>query len=386
MDKLFLDRYIQKAAQLYQKKEIGLHEPVFFGNEKKYLNIAIDSTFVSYSGEFVDTFETNIAKLVGTKYAVSTVNGTSALHAALLVSGVTPGDEVITQALTFVATANAISYCNATPVFLDVDEETMGLCPSALKLFLESETEIKHGAVFNRKTGNKIACILPMHTFGIPAKIEEICEVASSFGLTVLEDAAEALGSKANGQSVGSFGKFGVFSFNANKIITSGGGGMIVTDDCESYIRLQHITKTSKLFHKYEFYHDEVGYNYRMPNINACIGVAQLESFEDILLAKKELAFHWEQFFNLEGFPVIKGRKEDDKNNWLIAIRMENKSQRNEFLEYTNSHGISSRPIWTLMSDLPMYHNAVCDELKTSRCLADTVINVPSGIPSHRFK
>lgn len=385
METEVLNQFIKTVQGLYQKKAVGLHEPVFFGNEKQYLSDVIDSTYVSYTGKYVDTFERKIAAFSGSKYAVSTVNGTSALHAALVVNKVKPRDEVITQALTFVATANAIKYCGANPIFLDVDKDTMSLSPSAILRFLKTHTTVRNGEVINSITGNKISCIMPMHTFGIPAQIKEICEIAADFGLPVIEDAAEALGSRSEGKAIGSFGRCGVFSFNANKIITSGGGGMIVTDDEDIYRYLIHITKTSKTPHKYEFHHDEVGFNYRMPNINACVGLAQLERIQDILIKKRELAEFWTKFFKPTGLTLRKGQNGDVTNNWLIAIQMESRQQRDKFLDYTNNSGISTRPIWMLMSDLSMYKNAVTDDLTQSRFLADTIVNIPSGVPPYEF-
>lgn len=385
METEFLNKFITTVQGLYQRKAVGLHEPVFSGNEKQYLSDVIDSTYVSYTGKYVDEFELKIAAFSGTNYAVSTVNGTSALHAALLVNNVKPGDDVITQALTFVATANAIKYCGANPVFLDVDKDTMSLGPSALLRFLKTHTKVLNGEVFNSITGNKISCIMPMHTFGIPAKIREISEIAANFGIPVIEDAAEALGSSSKGKSMGSFGECGIFSFNANKIITSGGGGMIVTDDEEMYRKLMHITKTSKTPHKYEFHHDEVGFNYRMPNINACVGLAQLERIHDILDKKRELAEFWAKFFEPSGFTLCKGQVGDFCNNWLMAIQMETRQQRDEFLDHTNNAGISTRPIWMLMTELSIYKDAVTDELIQSRHLADTIVNIPSGVLPFQF-
>lgn len=385
MDIDFLNKFIKTIRELYQKDKVGLHDPVFSGNEKKYLSDVIDSTFVSYTGKYVEEFEREIASFSGTKFAVSVINGTSALHAALLALEVKPGDEVITQALTFVATANAITYCGAHPVFIDVDEDTMSLSPKALHKFLSTHTIIRNGKVINKLTDNTISCIIPMHTFGIPAKIKEICEIAALFGVPVLEDAAEALGSRKEGKHLGSFGKFGVFSFNANKIITSGGGGMIISDDEDAYQTLKHLTKTSKISHLYEFFHDEIGYNYRLPNINACLGLAQFERIHEILAIKKELAVFWSNFFEQIGISPYKEQNGDSMNNWLIAIQLESKTQRNEFLDYTNRAGISTRPIWTLMTDLPMFKNSLTDNLCNSRHFSDTIVNIPSGIPHYRL-
>ena len=383
MEKIILNNFVEKIREIHKKNTVPLHEPVFFGNEKLYLSDAIDSTFVSYEGRYVNDFEKKVSEFAGAKYAVSVVNGTSALHAALLACDVRPTDEVITQALTFVATANAISYCGAKPVFLDVDDDTMGLSPNALQRFLDDQTCVKNGSVTNVKTGRRISCIVPMHTFGIPARIEEICSIAKRVGLPVIEDAAEALGSYSDDKHMGSFGKFGVFSFNANKIITSGGGGMIITDDENAYHRLTHITKTSKIQHKFEFYHDEIGYNYRLPNINACVGVAQFERISEILSIKKDLANFWSSFFQSYGVKIRRGSSNDTINNWLFSIQLSSRKERDEFLEYTNNAGIATRPIWTLMSELPMFKNATTDNLKTSQHLSSTIVSIPSGVPGH---
>jgi len=385
MEKHLLDSFIEINQKIYGKPSVFLHEPVFFGNEKTYLNDVIDSTYVSYAGKYVDEFEQKIATFTGAKYAISTVNGTSALHAALLTIGVGQGDEVITQSLTFVATANAIKYCGAEPIFLDVDEDTMGLSPKHLRSFLEKNTAKVNGKVINKLTKNPISCIMPMHTFGIPARIEEICSIAQDFALPVLEDSAEALGSKSKNKHLGRYGKLGVLSFNSNKIITTGGGGMIITDDEESYLKLMHITKTSKISHKYEFLHDEIGYNYRLPNLNACVGVAQFERLDEILAIKKDLAEFWSAFFLPMGVKLKNGAPDDLINNWLIAIQLRSYEERSHFLKYTNDAGITTRPIWTLMSNLPMFKNAISDDLLTSRHLADTIVNIPSGVPPNRL-
>tara|TARA_B100001093_G_scaffold387949_1_gene374012 strand:- start:2305 stop:3468 length:1164 start_codon:yes stop_codon:yes gene_type:complete len=385
MEKHSLDSFIEINQKIYDKRSVLLHEPVFSGNEKTYLNDVIDSTYVSYAGKYVDQFEKKIATFTGAKYAVSTVNGTAALHAALLTLGVMQGDEVITQSLTFVATVNAIKYCGADPIFLDVDEDTMGLSPDHLRHFLETNTIKVNGRVINKLSNNPISCIMPMHTFGIPARITELCSIAQDFDLPLLEDSAEALGSRSNGKHLGRYGKLGVLSFNSNKIITTGGGGMIITDDENAYLKLMHITKTGKVSHKYEFLHDEIGYNYRLPNLNACVGVAQLERLDEILALKKDLAVFWSGFFAPLGIKLKNGGKNDLINNWLIAIQLRSHQERSHFLDYTNDAGVSTRPIWTLMSDLPMFKNAISDNLLTSRHLADTIVNIPSGVPRNRL-
>ena len=305
MDISLLNAFIEKIKELYQKDQVILHEPIFLGNEKTYLNNVIDSTFVSYTGEYVDAFEREIATFTGSKYAISIVNGTSALHAALIANNVKSGDEVITQSLTFVSTANAIVYCGANPIFLDVDEDTMGLSPQSLSRFLKNNTTAKNGEVINTITGKRISAVVPMHTFGIPARIKEIFEIASSYDLPVIEDAAEALGSSCDGKHVGQFGSCGIFSFNANKIITTGGGGAIITDDAELAQRIRLLATTAKRPHSFEYWHDELGYNYRMPALNAALGIAQMTRLEAMLAAKARLSKAYEAAFQSRYILII---------------------------------------------------------------------------------
>lgn len=366
---------------LYKTKEfIPLHEPRFIGNEKKYLEECIDSTFVSSVGKFVDQFEVEFARTVGAKYAVATVNGTAALHVSLVLAGVERGDEVITQSLTFIATANAITYIGAKPIFLDVDLETMGLSSEALKNFLEKHCVISDGRCVNRSTGKTIKACVPMHTFGHPCKIDAIKSICEEWKIVLVEDAAESLGSYYKNKHTGTFGKIAAFSFNGNKIITSGGGGVIVTDDEILAKRAKHITTTAKIPHKWEYVHDMVGFNYRLPNLNAALLVAQLEQLQGFLDNKRELANEYIQFFASNNMQFIKEPQNAKSNYWLNAILLDDLKQRDEFLEYTNSNGVMTRPVWQLMNKLVMFEDCQADELTNAKYLEDRVVNIPSSV------
>lgn len=365
---------------LYKTKEfIPLHEPRFLGNEKKYLLDCIDSTFVSSVGKFVNQFESMICSFTGARYAIATVNGTAALHVALKLAGVNDGDEVITQPLTFIATCNAISYCNARPIFVDVDLDSMGMSPQSLKAFLSANTRQDFGACINVRTGNKIAAVVPMHTFGLPCRIEEIEEICKEFNIPLVEDAAESLGSYSNGKHTGTFGQVGTLSFNGNKTITTGGGGMIITNDAFLAKRAKHITTTAKLPHPYEFIHDEVGFNYRLPNINAALGCAQMESLPTILKGKRELASEYENFFLKSNVDFAKEIDGSHSNYWLNAIKLESRAQRDSFLKDLNDAGVMSRPIWQLMNKLKMFSDCQRTDLSNAEWLEDRVINIPSS-------
>jgi len=359
---------------------IPLHEPKFIGNEKKYLNDCIDSTFVSSVGKYVDRFEKEFASYVGSKYAIATVNGTSALHISLLLANVNKDDEVITQALSFVATCNAISYCYATPVFIDVDLETMGLSPLSLKNFLEINCEIIDNRCINKTTGKIVKACVPMHTFGHPCKIDDIKTICDKWNITLVEDSAESLGSFYKDKHTGTFGKVGAFSFNGNKIITSGGGGVIVTDDEILAKRAKHLTTTAKIPHPFEYVHDEIGYNYRMPNINAALLVAQMENLTPFLSSKRELANIYSDFFKSQNIKFVKEPKDSKSNYWLQAIILKDKKQRDEFLDFTNKNGVMTRPIWKLMNELDMFKNCQKDELINSKYLEQSVVNIPSSV------
>lgn len=371
--------FIQK---LYNTKEfIPLHEPKFIGNEKKYLNECIDSTFVSSVGEFVERFEQEFAQYVGSKYAIATVNGTAALHIALLLADVTKEDEVITQALSFVATCNAISYCGAEPIFVDVDIESMGMSPVALENFLEQNCEVIENVCRNKTTNKTIKACVPMHTFGHPCKIDAIAEVCDRWHITLVEDSAESLGSFYKQKHTGTFGKIAAFSFNGNKIITSGGGGVIVTDDEQLAKRAKHLTTTAKVAHKWEYVHDAIGYNYRMPNLNAALLVAQLEQLEKFLTFKRQLAKEYASFFQkYEHISFISQPQNAHSNYWLQAVLLDSKEERDNFLEFTNSHGIMTRPIWRLLNRLEMFQHAESAELTNSLFLQERVVNISSGV------
>ena len=376
-----MQKVVDFIKETFNTKEfIALHEPRFIGNEKKYLNDCIDSTFVSSVGKYVDRFEKEFASFVGAKYAIATVNGTAARHISLLLANVKKDDEVITQPLTFIATCNAISYIGAKPVFVDVDLDTMGLSPESLKDFLEANCEIINNQCINKTTNKIIKACVPMHTFGHPCKIEEIKEICDIWNISLVEDAAESLGSFYKDKHTGTFGKVGAFSFNGNKIITSGGGGVIVTDDEQIAKRAKHITTTAKIPHPYEYVHDEIAYNYRLPNINAALLVAQMENLEKFLESKRELASTYEKFFKTSNIDFIKEPKDSKSNYWLQAVLLNDLKQRDEFLEFTNKNGVMTRPIWRLMNELEMYKDCQKDELKNAKYLEQRVVNIPSSV------
>lgn len=358
---------------------VPLHEPKFIGNEKKYLNDCIDTTFVSSVGKYVDEFEQNLAKITGAKFAVATVNGTSALHAALKLAGVGRGDEVITQPLTFIATCNAISYLGASPVFVDVDIDTFGMSHTALSEFLSKNCVVSGGICKNKTTGKIIKACVPMHTFGHPCKVAEIKEICDKWHIALVEDAAESLGSFYQGKHTGTFGKIGAFSFNGNKIVTSGGGGAIVTNDEELAKMAKFITTTAKVPHPYEYTHSMVGFNYRMPNLNAALLVAQLENLDKFLASKRELAMIYNEFFSNLGIKFITEPQNSRSNYWLMAILFDDVGLRDEFLKFANANGVMSRPIWRLMNELEIFANAQKGSLKNAKFLEQRVVNIPSS-------
>lgn len=367
---------------LYDNDEfVPLSVPVFVGNEKKYLNECIDTTFVSSVGKFVDRFEEMVAEYTGAKRAVVCVNGTNALYMALMLVGVERGDEVLTQALTFVATCNAISYAGAHPVFVDVDCETMGLSPVALRQWLTTNAEIKNGECYNKHTGHRIKACVPMHTFGHPCKIDEIAAICDEYQLELVEDAAESIGSFYKGKHTGTFGKVGALSFNGNKTITTGGGGMLLFNDEDLGKMAKHLTTQAKVPHRWEFVHDHIGYNYRMPNINAAIGCAQMEHLEEFVLNKRETASEYKEFFaNIADIEFFTEPANCRSNYWLNVVILKDKVAQQEFLQYTNDHGVMTRPIWELMNRLPMFEHCEHDSLKNTEWLADRVVNIPSSV------
>ena len=367
---------------LYGEKEafIPLHAPTFAGNEKKYLEECIDTTFVSSVGKFVDLFEQKVAEYTAAKYAVVCVNGTNALHIALKLSGVEEGDMVITQPLTFIATTNAIVYAGAVPAFVDVDKDTMGLSPTSLERFLQDNTQLRNGACYHKQTGRRIKACLPMHTFGHACRIEEILAICEHYHIAVVEDAAEAMGSYYKGKHLGTFASIGAISFNGNKTITTGGGGMILTDDEAIARRAKHLTTQAKLPHAWEFVHDEIGYNYRMPNINAALGVAQLEQLDGFLVNKRATAEAYKAYFEKQGIAFFAERENEKCNYWLNAIILKDKEERNAFLTEANAQGVMSRPIWQLMNRLPMFVNCERGNLSNAEWLEARVVNIPSGV------
>jgi perosamine synthetase len=405
---------------------IPLHDPRFIGNEKKYMAECIDTNFVSSVGEFVGRFEQMCAKYTGSKYAVAAMNGTAALHIALLLAGVQRDDEVITQSLTFIATANSISYTGAKPVFIDVDKETMGLSPNALEAWLQDNVEmreisfseesfnrasslspfggieggsslppsgeLKRALPFNKNTNRRISACVPMHTFGHPVKLDELKSVCERYNIPLIEDAAESIGSyyspreihegnisQGKGKHTGTFGKLGVLSFNGNKLITTGGGGMILTDDEQLAKKAKHLTTQAKVPHPYEFVHDYIGYNYRLTNINAALGCAQMESLDYFLKLKRTLAEQYKEFFRNTEFEFFEEPVNCQSNYWLNAIITKDKPQRDELLQYTNKNGVMTRPIWELMNRLPMFSDCQTDDLENSIWFADRVVNIPSS-------
>ncbi len=401
------------------KAEVHLHEPVFFGNEKKYLEECIDSTFVSSVGPFIKKFEDKFAEYTGAGHAVAVVNGAAALHMALKVLGVNAGDEVITQPLSFVATANAIAYTGAQPVFLDVDKDTLGLSPEALRKWLEQNVELKRCRMsgvsfpttynlqptteirkkslcaYNKKTGRRISACVPMHTFGIPCRIDEIVEICHQYNIPVIEDAAESIGSFYKNQHTGTFGDLGILSFNGNKTITTGGGGMILVSDQPSArgwtsahdpahsqplaILARHLSTQAKVGHPWEFRHDAIGYNYRMPNINAALGLAQLEGLPVILKSKQKLWEEYSAFFDGLNIPSIKEIPGSESNHWLNGFFCESKEERDAFLQFSHDQKIFCRPAWNLLPSLPMYQHCQTDGNEVAKWVEDRLVNVPSS-------
>ncbi|MBC7452063.1 MAG: LegC family aminotransferase [Cytophagales bacterium] len=358
---------------------IPLHEPVFAGNEKKYLNDCIDSGFVSSVGEYVNTFEKAIAAYTGAKRAILVVNGTQALHLACVVSGVGSGDEVIIQPLTFIATANAVSYTGATCIFVDVDKDTMGMSPASLENFLSHHTQMIEGRCINNATGKQVKACIPMHTFGHPVRIDLIKEICDRYNIIVIEDAAESIGSSYKGTYTGRFGKIGVFSFNGNKIITTGGGGALITDDEALADLAKHLSTTAKIPHAWEYEHDHIGYNYRMPNINAALGLAQLENLTTFIEQKRKLAAIYQSFFAQQNITCVKESPDSHVNYWLQAIILADRTERDAFLKYSNEHGVMTRPIWNLINKSVMYNSCQTTSLENAQWLEDRVVNIPSS-------
>ncbi|MDB6002168.1 MAG: putative aminotransferase [Rhizobacter sp.] len=378
-----LDPLIDFIRATYRTSEvIPLHAPVFRGNEKLYVADTIESTFVSSVGAYVDRFEHTLSAYTGSERAVAVVNGTAALHIALKLVGVTTGDFVITQPLTFIASCAAITYCGAEPVFVDVDKSTLGLSPSSVGLWLEEYCEIRHDGICHHKVSGRVvrACV-PMHTFGHPADLDGLTDVCRRWNLALVEDAAESLGSRYRGKHTGTFGRAGALSFNGNKIITTGGGGAVLTDAALG-ARAKHITTTAKQPHPYEFVHDEVAYNYRMPNLNAALGCAQMEMLAGFIEAKRRLATDYADVLKNSDLQFVVEPADATSNYWLNAVICANGAQRDQLLDYTNSRNVMTRPIWRLMSRLPMFEKCPRGSLENAEWLEERVVNLPSSVPS----
>ncbi|GHU76793.1 aminotransferase DegT [Spirochaetia bacterium] len=366
---------------LYQNQTpVLLHCPEFLGYEKKYLAECIDTKYVSYVGRFVADMENKIKEITGAKYAVALVNGTAALHMLLFAVGLQPGDEVITQSLSFAATAAAIVHANGVPIFIDVERDTLGMSPESLKNFLSENAIIKDNKCINRKTGKEIKAVVPMHTFGHPVRINAVQKICDKYSLMLIEDAAESLGSVYKGKHTGTFGKAAILSFNGNKLVTTGGGGMVITDDEAIANRVRYISTTAKRPHRWEFYHDEVGYNLRMPSINAAVGLAQLEYFDRTLKNKRETADLYQQFFDSISIKFITEPDNAKSNYWLNAIMFDDRKKRDEFLEYSNDNRVQTRPAWTLLHTLPPYRHCQHTETPNAEYIADRLVNIPSSV------
>jgi UDP-N-acetylbacillosamine transaminase len=376
---------IEQVAQFIQEKFqttnfIPLHEPRFVGQEKEYLTKTLESTFVSSVGEYVDRFENDICDFTQSSNAIAVVNGTSALHLAMMLAGVKTGDLVITQALTFVATCNAIKYCNADPILLDVAKKTLGLCPDALNAWLDENAAMNQDGCCVLKNSNRpIRACVPMHTFGHPVEIDLIISICKKWNISVIEDAAESLGSLYKNIHTGTFGLMGTLSFNGNKIVTTGGGGAVLCNH-ETYIKGKHLSTTAKVPSSTHFFHDQVGFNYRMPNLNASLGCAQLESLNFFVEKKRNLAMEYMQFFKNTDFSFFSEPENCHSNYWLNTILSEDQAHRDDFLLSMKKHQIMARPIWTPMHELPMFTNALRDDLTNTMWLADRIINIPSSV------
>ncbi|WP_342581023.1 LegC family aminotransferase [Ureibacillus sp. FSL W7-1570] len=373
-------QFANEIKKMYGKDVVPLHEPTFDEKEIEYVTECIKTGWVSSVGSYVTRFEEELAKFVGAKRAVAVVNGTAALHIALKIVGVEENDEVLMPSLTFVATANAASYLGAIPHFVDVSYETLGMDPIKLNKHLEEIGVLRNGKLYNKQTGRRIAAVVPMHTFGHPVDLDGLLEVCDKFNLVLVEDAAESLGSYYKGKHTGTFGKVAAFSFNGNKIVTTGGGGAIVTNDDALADYAKHLTTTAKIPHRWEYVHDEIGYNYRMPNINAALGCAQLEKIKVFLRKKKLLTEKYEQLIcNLEGVQLFKQPLNSESNYWLQTLILEDSLNRNKVLSFLNDNGVMSRPIWQPLHELKMYKNNPMMEMNTTMQLKQKIVNIPSA-------
>jgi perosamine synthetase len=375
------EKIISFIKSLYPEMDpVLLHCPQFLGNEKKYLNECIDTKFVSYVSHFVTDLEAKIKELTGAKHAIAMVNGTEALHMAMEAAGIKAGDEIITQAITFAATSAVVIHMGAIPVFVDVDRDTMGMSPAALKRFLLNETKQVNGKCINKTSGNTITACVPMHTFGHPCKIDEIKTICDEYNIMLIEDAAESVGSFYKNKHTGTFGKVGILSFNGNKTLTTGGGGMLITDDDKIAERAKFMSTTAKQPARWGYFHTEAGFNLRMPGLNAAVGFAQMEYFKNTIDNKRETAAMYQKFFAELNIPCVKEPENSYANYWLNAILLNSKEEREEFLEYTNDNGVQTRPIWTLMYKMPPYAKFYHDEMTNSEWLENHLVNIPSSV------
>jgi aminotransferase in exopolysaccharide biosynthesis len=373
---------IEHIKSVYPGKDfIPLHEPKFLGNDRKYVMDAIDSTFVSSVGKYVDHFEEMLRDYTGAKYAVAVVNGTASLHIALLVADVKRDDLVITQPLSFIATCNAISYIGAEPIFVDVDKKTLGLSAEKLAQFLSEECELRNNECYHKKKNRRIAACVPMHTFGHPVELDKIVELCNRFKIKLIEDAAESLGSKYQGQQTGTLGLLGTYSFNGNKTITCGGGGAIVTDDEKLGKLAKHLTTQAKVPHRWEFNHDQIGYNYRLPNLNAALACAQMEMLDRFILDKRQLAKSYSEFFKTgkSGCEFVHEPNKAESNYWLNAVLLPSKKEQIEFLSQTNDNGVMTRPVWNLMTSLTMFRNCYSADISNAIDISERLVNIPSS-------
>lgn len=376
------DQFVNFVRDVFHEPTafIPLHEPRFTGNERRYVMDAIDSTFVSSVGQYVDHFEEQIRDYTGASRAIATVNGTAALHIALVLAGVKRDELVITQPLSFIATCNAIAYTGAEPLFVDIDLKTLSLSPVKLKSFLDNHTEVRNGNCYHIASGKRIGACAPMHTFGHPAEIDAIVQVCADYHIPVVEDAAESLGSTYRGQQTGTFGLLGTYSFNGNKTITCGGGGMVVTNDEQLGKLGKHLTTQAKIPHRWAFDHDHIGYNYRLPNLNAAMACAQMEQLDTFIAHKRHLAGQYAQFFGNYAYSFIQQPADSQSNYWLNAILLNDRRERDEFLEYTNNRGIMTRPAWTLLTKLSMFQNCLHDDTENAQYIEDRLVNIPSSV------
>lgn len=376
----------QEIIQLIRREQppldngfIDLHKPTFSNTEETYVLEALRSGVVSTVGEYVSKFEKDIAKYTGVKHAIATSSGTSALHLSLVSAGVQPGDEVVTQSFTFAATAAAISYCSARPIFLDIDKENLGLSPLSLRAFLEEQTFQKEGRCFNKNTGNRISACVPMHSFGLPCKALELSLICKEHNLLLIEDSAQATGSFKAEKHSGTIGSMGVLSFNGNKVITAGGGGCILTNDDILARKAKHLSTTAKVNHVWEYFHDDIGYNYRMTNLNAALIGAQLENIEKLIESKRNLAVRYQKELNALGVQTIQEEENCRSNYWLNCIVFDSKKDSLDFLNLSNSENVMTRPSWTPLHLLPMYKNCIQDDLKNTRFFSDRIVSIPSS-------